>query len=413
MSLLEYTKKSLRFDKIDVLKLVEKHPTPFYLYSENLILDQYKGFMQAAKSQEITKPLVCFALKSNPNPALIKSLFKAGAGADIVSAGELTRALENGCDPMKIVFSGVGKTEAEINLALETSEDGIYSFNVESVEEAIMINDCAKKLNKIARMAFRVNPKVHAKTHRHISTGFKTHKFGVLKEDIIAFVKKIKDYPHLKLVGLSVHIGSQLTKMKATKKAIKEVCEICSEIETPLEFIDVGGGLGVDYKKNAKTPTVDKYMQVVSKAIMKHTEGLNFHPRIVFEPGRYISASSGIFVTKVVRTKTSDDCYFAIVDGGMNDFVRTSLYEAYHEIIPLKLNGGPKVKTEIVGPICETADSFATGREIQKLKADDYIAVLDVGAYGHSMSSTYNLRPRPNEVIIKADKSFKVFEYKS
>jgi len=412
MKQLEYKNGSLYFDSVKVESVLKKHSTPVYLYSEKQIVRQYKDFLRAANGQEIHKPLICFALKANPNPALIASLFKAGAGADIVSAGELKRALDNGCDPMKIVFSGVGKTETEINHALNASPKGIYSFNVESTSEIEMINKLAAKKHKIARIALRINPKVHAKTHRHISTGFKTHKFGILKEDVMEFFNSADQYKNIKIVGLSVHIGSQLTKMKATKKAIKEVCEIASEIKYPLEFIDVGGGLGVDYKKKEKTPSVDKYMRAVSKTLAKYSEELKYSPRIVFEPGRFICASAGVFLTKVIRTKQSEDCYFAIVDGGMNDFVRTSLYEAYHKIIPLTLNDNEVIKTEIVGPICETADSFAPGRKIQKLNAGDHLAVLDVGAYGHSMSSNYNLRSRPDELVIQADKSIKVFEYK-
>lgn len=406
MDFLNYINKNLHFDQKDITDLLEKYPTPFYLYSETAIISQFHKFQGAAIQQEVPNPLVCFALKANPNPSLLKSLFSAGSGADIVSGGELKRALDNGCDPMKIVFSGVGKTDAEIIQALNASVNGIYSFNVESTEEAISINKLAGELGKIARIAFRVNPKVHAKTHRHISTGFKTHKFGILKEDILEFSKDLKKYPHIKVVGLSVHIGSQLTKLKATKKAVKEVLDIANALDSKLEFIDVGGGLGVDYEKNSKTPSVEKYMKGVAK-ILKDS-GI---PRVVFEPGRFICAGAGIFLTKVIRTKVSDDCEFAIVDGGMNDFVRTSLYEAYHEIIPVSENDNPKIKMDIVGPVCETACSFASGRRIQKLKANDFVAVLDVGAYGHAMSSTYNLRKRPNEYVLKAGGLIETFEY--
>jgi len=409
---LEYKNNSLYFDGTKVESIIENHQTPLYLYSENIIVSQFTKFLNAATNQKINNPLVCFALKANPNPALVESLFKAGAGADIVSLGELKRALENGCDPMKIVFSGVGKTQADINHALNSGPQGIYSFNVESISELEMINELAGLKNKIARIAFRVNPKVHAQTHKHISTGFKTHKFGILKEDIFEFIKTSDQFKNIKIVGLSVHIGSQLTNLDATEKAIKEVCEIAQEIKTPLEFIDVGGGLGVDYVKDKSTPSADVYMSSVSKVLNEYSSKLNYTPRVVFEPGRFICAGAGIFLTKVIRTKKSEDCYFAIIDGGMNDFVRTSLYEAYHKIIPLKQNDNEEIKTEIVGPICETADSFATNYPIQKLKAGDYLAVLDVGAYGHSMASNYNLRSRPNELVIKADQSIKVFEYK-
>lgn len=412
MERLEYKHNQLFFDDHSVVETLKQYPTPFYLYSENVALKQYKRFFAAAIKKNIENPLVCFALKANPNPALVATLFQAGAGADIVSSGELKRALDNGCDPMKIVFSGVGKTQGDIEHALDAGPHGIYSFNVESIAEIDMINEVAKTKHKIARVALRVNPKVQAITHKHISTGYKTHKFGVLREDITEFLKTKDRFTHIKIVGLSVHIGSQLTKMRATKQAVKEVCEIANELDFPLEFIDVGGGLGVDYEKNENTPSVDKYMKAISKTINEYTQKLAYTPRIVFEPGRYIVACAGIFLTRVIRTKKSDDCYFAIVDGGMNDFVRTSLYEAYHAIIPVEKNQNETIKTEVVGPICETADAFASKRELQKLHAGDYLAVLDVGAYGHSMSSNYNLRSRPNELVIQADGSLKVFEYK-
>ncbi len=411
MKVLEYKKNELVIGTKKITELATRYPTPFYLYAEKEILDNYDSFYQAALEQKIERPLVCFALKANPNPSLLLSLFKAGAGADIVSVGELRRALENGCDPQKIVFSGVGKTQMEIEGALDCHPKGIYSFNVESIEELQMINDCAAKLKKTARVCFRLNPQVHAKTHKHISTGFKTHKFGILKNDVLKIFKKKIQFPNVHIVGLSVHIGSQLTCLKATKKAVKEVCQLMNETKHQFEFIDVGGGLGVDYHKDGEFRSADEYMQDIQKTLAKNIDERNQNIRVVFEPGRFIAASAGLFITKVVRTKKSEDCFFAVVDGGMNDFVRTSLYEAYHEIKPVCKSKSKKVKTEIVGPICETSDSFATQYKIQKLKTDDLLVVMDTGAYGHSMSSTYNLRSRPKEVVILSDGSEKLFEY--
>lgn len=408
MDLLKHKNKTLTFDNFEVDKLLKNYSTPLYVYSENQILTQYFDFMDTANHFEINSPLVCFALKSNPNPALLKSLFKAGAGADIVSGGELKRALDCGCSADKIVFSGVGKTEEEIKDGIKA---GVYSFNVESFEELEMINELAGKAKKKARFALRINPKVNAKTHKYISTGYKTHKFGLLTDDVAKFLKRKSKLKNVELVGLSVHIGSQLTDFKATKKAIQELFELAILAPKTLEFVDVGGGLGVNYKREDDSTYLGEYMEVVSSVVNSYAKKHNFNPRVVFEPGRFISASSGILLTKVIRTKKSAEHNFAIVDGGMNDFVRTSLYQAYHHIVPVKVKAGKKKYFDIVGPICETADSFASNYQIQNLNAGDHIAVLDVGAYGHSMSSTYNMRTRPTEVVIKKDHSLEEFNY--
>lgn len=401
MTTLQYKKSDLHLDGVSIQSLAKKLKTPFYLYSQETLEYNYKSFEKAAKDNQIHDPLICFALKSNPNKKVVKTLAKLGAGADIVSGGELKRALECGIHPQKIVFSGVGKTEAEIISALKSHKDGIYSFNVESLEELELINKLSKRLKKTARVALRLNPQVQVKTHKHISTGFKTHKFGLLKEDIQKSVKSKKYWSNTKLVGISIHIGSQLTCLKATVKAIEEMSKLALSIEAELEFFDVGGGLGVDYEKSKDKPTPDDYMKLISNALYKsYYKKSSNRPRIVFEPGRVISATAGHFITKVIRTKTSGDCFFAIVDGGMNDFVRTSLYGAYHEIIPAKKSRRAKVKTDIVGPICETADCFGSGIELPRLNAEDIISVSDVGAYGHSMSSNYNMREKPREYFI-------------
>lgn len=408
MDLLKHDKTMLTFDNYSIDKILKKYKTPLYVYSENQILTQLHDFLDSAKHCKINDPLVCFALKSNPNPALLSSLFKAGAGADIVSGGELARALEAGCPSDRVVFSGVGKTEEEIIQGLKAN---IYSFNVESFEELEMINEHAIKMKKVARVALRINPKVNAKTHKFISTGYKTHKFGLLTEDVAKFLKKKNSMAGIKLVGLSVHIGSQLTDFKATKKAIQELFDLAIMAKPTLEFVDVGGGLGVNYKREDDVSYLGEYMEIVAKIAGQFSKKHNFNPRVVFEPGRFISASSGILLTKVIRTKKSADHHFAIVDGGMNDFVRTSLYQAYHHIVPVSLKKGKKKNFDIVGPICETADSFASNYPIQNLEAGDFIAVLDVGAYGHSMSSTYNMRTRPSEVVISKDHKLVEFKY--
>lgn len=393
-----YKKNALQIDGILVEELIRKYSTPIYIYSLQTIEQQYLNFYKAALENNIINPLVCFALKANNNLHLLKSLAKLGSGADIVSIGEMNQALKAKIPANKIVFSGVGKTASEIHDALKA---GIYSFNVESIEEIFEIDAIAAKLKKTARVSLRLNPQVQAKTHKHISTGHKTHKFGILKEDVKKEFKKILSLKNIKVVGISIHIGSQLTCLKATTKAIKELCKLALELNHPFEFFDVGGGLGVDYEKKGDTPSAHEYMSIVSKTI-EH----NFYkksalrPHVVFEPGRFISASCGNFITTVLRTKKSSDCLFTIIDGGMNDFVRSSLYGAYHHIIPIKKNNSPTVITDIVGPICETTDCFATKRPLQKLKTGDLLCVEDVGAYGFTMSSTYNMRQRVKEIVI-------------
>ena len=398
-----YREGELFFEELSLQNLAKTYQTPFYLYSERTINSNFLEFKNAAESLGLEEPLVCFALKSNPNPQLLKSLAKLGSGADIVSGGELKRALECEIDPQKIVFSGVGKSLEEMEMALNSHENGIYSFNVESLSELRQLSDVAKKLNKKARVALRLNPQVNAKTHKHISTGFKTHKFGLISSEVIEAFKQPSFWEHCQLVGLSMHIGSQLTCLKATKKALKELSKVALESPYPLEFLDVGGGLGVDYSPNDREVfhTPHEYMELIFKTLKKHFfKPANYTPRLVFEPGRVISARSGVLVTKVIRQKNSENHHFIIVDGGMNDFVRTSLYEAYHEVYPSPQRKGKKVLCDIVGPICETADCFASSRKITPVQDGDLVVIGDTGAYGFSMASNYNLRALPKEYVL-------------
>lgn len=409
MKELSYKKKSLHYIKTDIQAVAKDHKTPFYLYSEEVLEKSYLDFYEGAKAQGIKKPLVCFALKSNPNVELVKILADLGSGADIVSVGELKRAMAAGIPSEKIVFSGVGKTEDEINYALTVSKKGIYSFNVESLEELELINQCAKKLKRHARICFRLNPVVNPKTHKYISTGNKTHKFGLLEKDILASLKKPQYWSHSTLVGISIHIGSQLLDLKATKLAIIKLCDVCLKTNKPLEFIDVGGGLGVDYHpdETKKLPTIESYMKIVAQTVKKHYyDKTENSPRIVFEPGRRIIAKAGIFVMSVLRNKISDDNHFVMVDGGMNDFMRTSLYGAYHGLTPVK-EAKAVNSCHVVGPICETSDCFGSGRKLPNMKTGDLIVLEDTGAYGHSMSNNYNLRGRPLELLVKKNQKIK------
>lgn len=404
---LEYKKNTLHFCGVSIAEVAKKHKTPFYLYSEEILSENYFEFFHGALEAGLHHPLICFAVKSNSNKEFLKILAGLGSGADIVSGGELLRALEAGIPADKIVFSGVGKTSDEIELGLKK---GVYSFNIESIEELELINSLAKKMKKTARICFRFNPEVVSKTHKYISTGNKTHKFGILKKDILSTVKNKKLWSNSKLVGLSIHIGSQLLDLRATKKAIEKMCEVAIESNIDLEFLDVGGGLGIDYHKDetAKVPKISDYMKMVHQTLEKHyyskTENI---PRVVFEPGRRISAKTGILVMSVLRNKVSEDNHFTILDGGMNDMMRPSLYEAYHEISAVKKSSKKEILSHIVGPICETSDLFGT-RKIAPMKSGDLVILRDAGAYGYSMGSTYNLRPRPAEVLINLNRKLQV-----
>jgi diaminopimelate decarboxylase len=410
MKHLNYKNKKLHFNKTDITSLAKKFKTPFFLYSQDILTQNYLDFYEGAKDAGLHKPLVCFALKSNPNRNLLKILASLGSGADIVSGGELKRALEAGIPAEKIVFSGVGKTEEEILFALKISKKGIFSFNVESLEELELINKCAKKTKTTARICFRLNPVVKPKTHKFISTGNKTHKFGLLESDVIGSLKQKQYWSHSKLVGLSIHIGSQLLDLKATKRAIMKLCEVALKSQADLEFLDVGGGLGVDYHpdETKKLPHISEYMAVVASTLNKNFYSKSeLKPRVVFEPGRRIVAKAGIFVMKVLRNKISEDNHFVIVDGGMNDFMRPSLYGAYHGLIPVS-EGKATKECHVVGPICETSDCFGSNRMLPSMKSGDLLILQDTGAYGYSMGSNYNLRGRPLELLIQKDKKFKV-----
>jgi diaminopimelate decarboxylase len=410
MKHIDYKNKKLHFYQIDIATVAKQYKTPFFLYSEEILSKNYLDFYGGAINAGLIHPLVCFAMKSNPNKELVKILGSLGSGADIVSGGELKRALEAGISPDKIVFSGVGKTEEEILFALKVSKNGIFSFNVESLEELELINSCAKKTKKIARVCFRLNPVVKPKTHKYISTGNKTHKFGLLEADVYASLGHKKYWSHSKLVGLSIHIGSQLLDLKATKKAVIKLCEVALKTEQPLEFLDVGGGLGVDYHpdESKKLPMISEYMRIIADTLNKNFYAKSdLRPRVVFEPGRRIIAKAGIFVMKVLRNKVSENNHFVIVDGGMNDFMRPSLYGAYHGLMPVK-EGKATEPCHIVGPICETSDCFGSNRLMPPLANGDLLVLLDTGAYGYSMGSNYNLRGRPLELMIAKNKKLKV-----
>ncbi len=399
---LQYKNNHLTFDGKRLDTIAQKLKTPFYLYSKKTLRHYFEYFSKSAKKNGIVSPLVCYALKANSNDHVLNLLKSMGSGADVVSVGELKKALKAGIPPEKIVFSGVAKTKEEITFALKCGKKGIYSFNVESIEELELINEVAKKIKRHARVAFRLNPQVSAKTHKHISTGNKTHKFGLLKEDILEALAVKELWSHTRLVGLSIHIGSQLTELNATVKAIAELSKLALATEIPLEFLDVGGGLGIDYTEEEKNKlaSIDVYMETISQALLKFYYSKTDHcPRIVFEPGRILVGKMGVLVSRVVRTKTSDACHFTIIDAGMNDLIRPALYEAHHEVLP-ETKSRKMISTDIVGPICETSDCFGVKRKLPKLSSGDLVVIDNAGAYGHTMASRYNERDIAPEVVI-------------
>lgn len=390
----------LFFQDVELSEVLKRHESPFYLYSEELFERNFLEFQAQAKMHMPEKThLVCYALKANPHPRLLQSIAQHKAGADIVSGGELMRALECGIEPQNIVFSGVGKTHNELKLGLEK---GIGSFNVESFEELHELNELACEFKTKAPVAMRLNPDVQAKTHKNIATGAGEDKFGLSFELIQKIYQTRSDYPHIQFVGLSIHIGSQLTQMQATLEAVDQMLHLSTFCPDQLEFLDVGGGLGIDYspEQNQELIHLEEYMSSLALKLNQSRV-----PKIVFEPGRWIVGKTGLLLTKVIRTKSQGQQNFAIIDAGMNDMSRVALYEAFHRI--LEIDQGQNSETHnyhIVGPVCESTDVFARKRPLGKLSAGCSLVICDVGAYGKSMASTYNLRPPIQEFFIEDEK---------
>lgn len=381
-------------ENVRVSSIAQKVGTPFYLYSHHTLVDHFTKIQKAFNPVE---PLICFAMKSNGNLAVLKTLAKRGAGFDIVSIGELQKALKIKVDPHKIVFASVGKTEEEIVSAIRA---GILFFNVESLPELDEINRIAKKLRRKTKVALRINPQVDAITHRKITTGTLENKFGIDLRTARKIIKNYKRYSHVHFCGVHVHIGSQIVNSRPFIDAMKKILSFLNQLKKDgieLEYLDIGGGLGIIYK-DEKPQTAQDFADAILP-YLKET-GL----KIVMEPGRFIVGNAGIFVTKMLYLKDNGHKKFLIVDGGMNDLLRPSLYEAYHEIVPVKKSGAKRFKVDVVGPICESGDYFAKNRWIPKVKKGDLLAIMSAGAYGYVMSSNYNVRCRAPEVIVKGNK---------
>lgn len=398
MDFFNYNENQLYAEECSVTELAKAHGTPLFIYSRATIERHWHAFDQAAGDRP---HLVCYAVKANSNLAVLNVMARLGSGFDIVSKGELSRVLEAGGDASKVVFSGVGKKSTEIAYALEK---GIHCFNVESEAELDRIQAVAKQLDLKAPISLRVNPDVDAGTHPYISTGLKENKFGVSIDDAYKIYAKAADYSHIEVKGIDSHIGSQLTEIQPFLDALDRVLLLVDSLADKgisLSHIDVGGGLGVCYD-NEQPPHPNEY----AKAIATKLEGRDIS--LIYEPGRAIMANAGILVTEVEFLKTNQDRHFAIVDGAMNDLIRPSLYQAWQKIIPVKENASVPYQTyDIVGPVCETGDFLGKERELA-IEAGDLLAIRSSGAYGFTMSSNYNSRPRAAEIMVDGENSFVV-----
>jgi diaminopimelate decarboxylase len=412
-----YEKGELFCEQVSIGSLVKKFGTPLYVYSQGTLT---KHFQKLDTSLQDLEHLICFAMKSNSNQAVLRLLAELGSGFDVVSEGELRRAVAAGGDPTKCVFAGVGKTESEIEYALAQQ---IYSFNVESEPELERINKVAARKKQVAPVAIRVNPNIDAHTHAKITTGTYQNKFGIAFEKIEAVYARAAKLKNIRLRGLQMHIGSQLVEVNPFEAAVKKVVPLATKLAKKygLEFLSIGGGLGIRYQDalasgsptwwqgadGARMLTPEKY---ASKLVpLLKPLGL----RILIEPGRFISGNSGILVTKVEYVKRTGEKNFVIVDAAMNDLIRPAFYDSYHEIVPVKKSAGKTISSDVVGPICESGDFFCKDRPLPKVKSGDYIALLSAGAYGSVMGSNYNTRGLPAEVLVNGRKAALVRERQS
>ncbi len=393
MSSIKYKNNNLFVESASVKSLVLKYKSPFYLYSNSNIAENYKSFYNNFKK---ISPLICFSVKANSNIQILKVLKKMGSGADVVSGGELLKVLKSGIKPNKIVFSGVGKTEEELRLAIKKN---ILLINVESENEAILIDKISGKMRRKTSIGIRLNPDINAPTHKKISTGKAEDKFGLSKKSLITFCQNIKKLKNLKLEAISVHIGSQILSENPFKKTLKVLEEIILKTKINFKFVDLGGGFGIAYKKNDRKINMKNYSNLVEKFKKK------YNCKIIFEPGRAIVGNSAILVSKIQYLKKGANKTFAILNAGMNDFMRPALYDATHNILPLKKNNKKfKGTIEFVGPICETTCKFIKYKNYQRVNQSDYVAIMDVGAYGASLSSNYNTKPLIAELLVTKKK---------
>ena len=390
---MRYKNNNYFIENISLNKLAIKYSTPLYCYSYNKLKSNIINFFTYFKK---FSPLVCFAIKSNTNLNLIREIKNFGLGADVVSKGELMLALKAGINKKKIVFSGVGKTESELKFAIEKK---ILLINSESESEIKIIEKIAKKKNVVVNIGIRLNPNTDANTLKQISTGKKENKFGVDEKTFLKLVSVLRTSKNIKLKCLSVHIGSQITDHKPYEKMLKAVDKIINKAKFNFEYIDLGGGMGISYEKNQKKLDYKKYKSAIEKFLRKNNS------KLIFEPGRSIIGNTAILISRVIYLKETSKKIFVILDAGMNDMMRPALYGAKHQILPAFKNKKKSKKSyEFVGPICETTDKFLSVSNFNKLKERDLIFISDVGAYGSSLSSNYNIRPKPSEILINKSK---------
>ena len=386
---MKYKKKHFYIENVSAEKIAKKYGTPSYVYSHNKIKDNINNFKKYFKT---INPLICFSVKSNSNLKILSIINKLGLGADVVSKGELMRALKAGIKPNKIVFSGVGKTIDELKFAVSKK---ILLINAESENEIIEIERIAKKNKKKINIGIRLNPNTNAETLKKISTGKKENKFGLTRKKFLELLKKYKDSNFIDIICLSVHIGSQITNHSPYKNMLNVVNKTIQQSKYKFKYIDLGGGMGIQYQNNSNKLDYLKYNKLIKSFLKKNNS------KIIFEPGRSIVGNAGYLISKIIYIKQTNSKNFVILDSAMNDLIRPALYGAKHRIIPSKLNRKKiSKKHEFVGPICETTDKFLTVAKYQKMNQGDIIIICDVGAYGMVLSSNYNLRPKPAEILV-------------
>ncbi|WP_333784656.1 diaminopimelate decarboxylase [Thermocrinis sp.] len=387
---LEYKGGELHLEEVSLKELAKEFGTPLYVYSASYIRDRIKAYRKA-----FPDALICYAVKANFNPSIIALAKEEGAGADVVSGSELYLALKAGVESSKIVYAGVGKTVQEIEFAVKQD---VLMFNVESSMELDVLNDVGQKLGKKVRIAIRVNPDVDPKTHPYISTGMKKSKFGIDIKQAKKEYEYARKLKNLEIVGIHCHIGSQILDVSPYIEAAEKVVELYWDLSKSgfdIKYLDLGGGLGIKYQPDQANPEPED----LAHAIMPSLKDVK--AQIILEPGRSIVGNGGILITQVQFLKDKGHKHFVIVDAGMNDLIRPAIYSAYHHIVPVMERNSKYIKTDVVGPICETGDFLALDREIPYVERGDYLAVLSAGAYGFAMSSQYNARPRACEVLVE------------
>jgi diaminopimelate decarboxylase len=400
MNYFNYVDNKLWCEEVPVDDIARKVGTPFYLYSHRALTRHFRVFDTAFAD---VPHILCFSVKSNSNIAILKIFVNEGGGMDVVSGGELYRALRAGTDPNKVVYSGVGKRVDEIESALKA---GILMFNVESSQELAFINECAGRMGKKAGIALRINPDIDPMTHPHIATGLKGSKFGIDVERSLDEYRQAKILEHVDIIGVDCHIGSQVTEISPFLDAIdrlKKLIYLLREEDIDIKYLDLGGGLGIKYD-NETPPDPEEYARAVIDA------SKDIGCTLILEPGRVIVGNAGILVSKVLYTKSNVDKNFVIVDAGMNDLIRPSIYDSYHHIQPVILSDRESFLADVVGPICESGDFLAKGRMLPRFEKEELVVVMSAGAYGFTMASNYNSRPKIPEILVKDDQYYVIRE---